>query len=327
MTGSRKGEDVMAAVEIPTEKWTGKVHEVTLGGNGRKSVVVGGESTLPFLHFEGSLPHRPVIAIEVRDSEPKDWSPHLVDAWGDVLADPGAWAKKAVEYGADIIVLSLKSAHPEEGDTGADEARKSVDKVLSAVDIPLIILGPGVAEKDNEVLVAASDVAKGQRVALGNCEEKNHRTLAAACIADGHVAIAKTPIEINLAKQLNILLCDVGVTRDAILMDPTTGALGYGLEYTYSVMERLRLAALGGDAMTAMPMICTAGEESWRQKESKFTEGLPETWGDHQERALIWEETTASMLINAGADIIVVRHPKTVERMKAVIDRLMSESA
>jgi len=317
----------MAAVEVPTEKWTGKVHEVTLGGNGRKSVVIGGASTLPFLHFEGSLPHRPVIAIEVQDSEPKDWSPHLIDAWGDVLADPGAWAKKAVEYGADIIALSLKSAHPEEGDTGADEAKKSVDKVLSAVDIPLIILGPGVAEKDNEVLVAASDVAKGQRVALGNCEEKNHRTIAATCIADGHVAIGHTPLEINLAKQLNILLCDVGIPRDSILMDPDTGSLGYGLEYTYSVMERLRLAALGGDAMAAMPMISPAGAESWRQKESKVTERVPPSWGDHEERSVIWEQLTAWTVLSAGADILVLRHPRTVERMKALIDRLTSESA
>ncbi len=317
----------MPAVEVPIEKWTGKVHEVTLGGNGRKSVVVGGESALPFLHFEGAIPRRPAIAIEIRDSKPTDWSPHLFAAWGDVLADPGAWAKKAVEHGADIIALSLRSAHPEEGATGADEARKNVDKVLSAVDIPVIILGPGVVEKDNEVLVAASDTAKGQRVALGNCEEKNHRTLAAACIADGHVAIAKTPIEINLAKQLNILLCDVGMSPDSILMDPTTGALGYGIEYSYSVMERLRLAALGGDKMTAMPMIGNAGEESWRQKESKISQGVPETWGDHLERALIWEELTASMLLAAGANIVLLRHPKTVERVKAMIDQLMSESA
>jgi len=313
----------MPVVEVPTEKWTGKVKEVRLGGNGRRSVVVGGEATLPFLHFEGSFPNRPLIAIEVRDCEPRDWSPHLVAAWGDVLADSGAWAKKAVEFGADIIALSLRSAHPEEGNTGADEARRTVDKVLSAVDLPLVITGPGVAEKDNEVLVAASEVAKGQRVALGNCEEKNHRTIAAACIADGHVAIAKTPIEINLAKQLNILLCDVGLSPDSILLDPTTGALGYGIEYTYSVMERLRLAGLGGDAMTAMPMICTAGEESWRQKESKVSEGVPEAWGDPLERALIWEGVTASMLIAAGANIVVLRHPRTVERVKAVIDKLM----
>ena len=318
----------MPAVEVPVEKWTGKVHEVKLGGSGgRKSVVVGGETTLPFLQFEGAIPHRPVIAIEVRDSKPGDWSPHLVAAWGNVLADPAAWAKKAVEYGADIIALSLKSAHPEEGNTGAEEAKKNVAKVLAAVDIPVIILGPGVAEKDNLVLVAASDVAKGQRVALGNCEEKNYRTVGATCIADGHVAIAKTPIEINLAKQLNILLCDLGMSPDSILMDPTTGAMGYGLEYSYSVMERLRLAALGGDKMTAMPMICNCGEEAWRQKEAKATEGVPKTWGNHQERAIMWEELTASMLFGAGADIVLLRHPKSVERVKAVIERLMSKSA
>jgi acetyl-CoA decarbonylase/synthase complex subunit delta len=315
----------MPAVEVPTEKWTGRVHEVRLGGNGRKSVVVGGEATLPFLQFEGSFPNKPLIAIEIQDREPKDWSPHLVAAWGDILGDPGAWAKKAVEFGADIITLRLRSAHPEDGNTGADEAKRTTDKVLSAVDIPVIVLGPEVAEKDNEVLVAASEVARGQRVALGNCLEKNHRTIAAACIADGHVAIAKTPIEINLAKQLNILLCDVGLSPDAILMDPTTGALGYGIEYTYSVMERLRLAALGGDTMTAMPMVCTIGEESWRQKESRFTNGLPPSWGGHEERAIIWEEITASVLLNAGADIVVLRHPKTVALVKATIDKLVGD--
>ena len=314
----------MAAVEVPAEKWTGKIHEVKLGGNGRKSVVVGGENTLHFLHFEGTMPNKPLIAIEVQDRNPTDWSPHLVSVWGDVLSDPGAWAKKAVEYGADIIVLRLRSAHPEEANTGAPEAKKSVDTVLSAVDIPVIVLGPGVAEKDNEVLVAASEAAKGQRIALGNCEEKNHRTIAASCLADGHVAIAKTPIDLNLAKQLNILLCDVGLSQDSILMDPTTGALGYGIEYCYSVMERLRLAALGGDKMAAMPMFCTAGEETWRQKESKVTEGVPPTWGDHLERSLTWEGVTAIMLLNAGADIIVLRHPKTVTLVKASIDKLMS---
>lgn len=311
-------------VEVPLEKWTGKVHEVRLGGNGRKSVVVGGETTLPFLKFEGSMPNRPLVAIEVQDREPKDWSPHLVAAWGDVLTDPGTWAKKAMEFGADIIVLRLRSAHPEEGNTGAQEAKKATDKVLSAVDLPVIVLGPEVAEKDNEVLVAASEVARGQRIALGNCLEKNHRAIAATCIADGHVAIAKSPIEINLAKQLNILLCDVGLSPDSILMDPTTGALGYGIEYTYSVMERLRVAALGGDAMTAMPMICTVGEEAWRQKESKFTEGLPASWGDHEERAIIWEGVTAATLLNSGADIVVLRHPKNVEAVKTVIEKLMS---
>lgn len=314
----------MPSVEIPVEKWQGKVHEVKLGGNGRKSLVVGGETTLPFLRFEGAIPHPPAVAIEIWDKEPIDWSPHLKAAWGDVLKDPAAWAKKAAGYGASAISLRLRSAHPEEGDTKADHAKKVVAAVLAAVDLPLIILGPEVAEKDNEVLVAASEVARGQRVALGVCVEKNYRTIGATCLADGHVAIAKSPIDMNLAKQLNILLCDLGLAADSLLMDTTTGALGYGLEYVYSVMERLRIAALMGDKMTAMPIFNTAGEESWRQKESKAVEGVPASWGSHQERAILWEQITATALLNAGSDIIVLRHPRTVERVKAVIGKLFA---
>jgi len=316
----------MPEVAAPVEKWTGKVRQVTLGGKGRKSVTVGGETTLPFLHFEGSIPNRPRVAIEVHDRPPADWAANLLAAWGDAVKSPAAWAKKAAEYGADIVLLYLKSAHPDEANTGADEAAKTVQAVLSAIDLPFIVIGPDVAEKDNIVLVAAADAARGQRLALGNCVEKNYRTIAAACMANDHVAIAKTPIEINLAKQLNILISDLGLSADSILMDPTTGALGYGLEYSYSVMERLRLAALGGDAMTAMPMFCTSGEEAWRQKEAKSSQGVPEAWGDQKQRSLLWEQITAVTLLNAGADIVTLRHPKSVELVKATIDKLMSKA-
>lgn len=313
----------MPAVEVPTEKWSGKVREVTLGGNGRKRLVVGGETTLPFLHFEGSIPHPPAVAVEVQDRVPPDWPPSLLEAWGDVLGDPAAWAKKAVEMGADIIALYLKSAHPEDANTGPKEAVANVKKVLAAVDVPLVVIGPYVPEKDNEVLLPVADATRGQRLALGFCEEKNYRTITAACIANDHVAIAKTPIEINLAKQLNVLISDVGLNPNSIIIDPTTGALGYGLEYSYSVIERLRLAGLQGDGMTAMPMFCTVGEEAWRQKEAKFSTGVPAAWGEQQQRAILWEELTATTLLNAGADIVVLRHPRTIQTVKATIAKLM----
>jgi acetyl-CoA decarbonylase/synthase complex subunit delta len=312
----------MPEVEIPIEKWTGKIKEVKLGGGGRKEVVVGGESTLPFLTFEGSIPNLPKIAIEVHDREPTGWAPPLLSAWGDAVKDPAAWAKKAAEFGADIIALKLLSAHPEGGNTGAAEAKATVDKVLSAVDLPLVVIGPGVAEKDNEVLTAVSEAARGQRVALGNCEEKNYRTIAAICISDGHVAIAKTPLDINLCKQLNIMLTDIGISLESILMDPDTGALGYGIEYGYSINERLRLAGLGGDAMTSLPIINNVGAEVWRQKEARAGEGVPDAWGDHEERAIIWEEVTATSVINAGCDIVIMCHPKAIEMVKATIDKL-----
>lgn len=312
----------MPEVEIPVEKWTGTVKEVKLGGGGRKQVVIGGQTTLPFLAFEGSIPNPPRVAIEIQDRDPSDWAASLLSAWGDAVKDPATWAKKAVEFGAEIIVLRLVSAHPESGNTGAAEAKAVVDKVLSAVDLPLIVMGPGVAEKDNEVLTAVSEAARGQRIAMGNCEEKNYRTIAAVCISDGHIAIAKTPLDINLCKQLNIMLSDIGVPLDSILMDPDTGALGYGLEYAYSIRERVRLAALGGDAMTALPILTHAGAESWRQKEAKASEGVPAAWGDPEERGVIWEELTASSLINAGSDIVSMYHPKAVERIKSTIVKL-----
>jgi len=313
----------MPSVDIPTEKWTGQIHQVTLGAGGRKQVTVGGETTLPFLKFDGSIPNKPAVAIEIQDCAPADWSPTLLSAWGDVVNDPAAWAKKAVEYGAEAIMLNLKSAHPDEGNTGAAEAKAVTDKVLSAVDVPLLVIGPGVVEKDNEVLPAVSEAARGQRIAMGNCEEKNYRTTVAVCIADGHVAIPSSPVDLNLAKQLNILLTDAGLPIDSILMDPTTGALGYGLEYTYSVMERLRLAGLGGDKMTAMPIINNVGADAWKQKEAKVSEGLPETWGDMETRGIMWEEQTAIALLQAGSNLLVLRHPKSVEKVSAAIAKLM----
>ncbi|MBE0480501.1 MAG: acetyl-CoA decarbonylase/synthase complex subunit delta [Dehalococcoidia bacterium] len=312
----------MPDIEIPVEKWTGKIREVKLGGGGRKEVVVGGTNTLPFLTFEGSIPYPPRIAIEVQDREPSGWSAPLAGAWGDAVKDSGTWAKKAVEFGAEIIVLRLASAHPESGNTGPAEAKKTVDKVLAAVDLPLIVLGPGVAEKDNEVLTAVSETARGQRVALGNCEEKNYRTIAAICISDGHVAIAKTPLDINLCKQLNIMLSDIGVPMDAIIMDPDTGALGYGLEYAYSIRERVRLAALGGDGMVGLPILSHAGTEAWRQKEAKAGDGVPAGWGDVAERGLVWEELTAISLLNSGSDIVSMYHPKAIEQIKSTIAKL-----
>ncbi len=314
----------MAPVEMPVEKWTGKVREVKIGGTGgRKGVTVGGDSTLPFLLFEGARAHKPAIAVEVQDAPPKGWPEALVNAYGkDTLSDPGAWAKKAASFGADIIYVRLRSAHPEEGNTGAEEARKNVSKVLAATDLPVMVVGPDVPEKDNIVLVAASEAGKGQRLALGNCVEKNHRTIAATCIADGHVAIAKTPIDINLAKQLNILLSDMSVPLENIIIDPTTGALGYGMEYTYSVMERLRIAALMGDGMTALPIFCDVGEESWRQKEARATTGVPATWGQPEERAINWESVTAISLLNAGANIVNLRHPRVIELFKQSIAQL-----
>jgi acetyl-CoA decarbonylase/synthase complex subunit delta len=317
------------AVPEVKEAWSGKIAEVTIGagpdkgGTRKAAVTVGGETGLSFLHFEGSIPHRPLIAVEVSDRAPTEWSPLLLQAWGDVVKDPAAWAAQAEKAGADLIALSLDSAHPERGDTDAKQARQTVRRVLEATTLPLIVYGPGQRDKDNEVLVAAAEEAKGERIAIGNAEEKNYRTIVAAAMANDHVVVAKSPIDVNLAKQLNVLIGDMGLTRDRIIVDPTTGALGYGLEYSYSVMERIRLAALTGDAALQQPMILTVGYEAWRAKEARTDEDVPAEWGDWKQRAIVWEANTSLTLLETGAGILILRHPDTLPLVRHAIDELM----
>jgi acetyl-CoA decarbonylase/synthase complex subunit delta len=317
-------------VEIPKDSWPGTVQTITLGateaeGGTRSCVVkVGGQKTLPFMHFEQAIPNRPVIALEIKDHLPDDWSSLLMDVWGDTAADPVAWATAAENVGADLIVLALSATDADGNPTTPDGAVKSVKAVLGASGLPLIVFGPGQADLDNELLVPVAEAAKGERVALGICEDKNYRTIVAAALANDHLVIARTAMDVNLAKQLNILISDMGLSLDRVLMDPTTGALGYGMEYGYSVMERLRLAALQGDSMTQLPMIVTPGYETWKTKESKVGDGVPDAWGDWNERAITWETITAVALIESGADIVVLRHPESLKRVRKAIDELMT---
>jgi acetyl-CoA decarbonylase/synthase complex subunit delta len=277
---------------------------------------------LPFLHFEGELPHPPRVAIEIQERKPKDWSPLLLEAWEGVIDDPAAWAKEAEERGADLVLLRLSLEDGQGEENTPERARSTVRKVLSATGLPLIVFGPGQVDKDNELLVAVAEEAVGERVVLGVCEEKNYRTIVAAALAHGHLVDSRTPMDVNLAKQLIILIHDMGLPLDRILMDPSTGALGYGIEYGYSVMERLRLAALQGDTMTQQPILVTPGEEAWRAKEAKVGEGVPSAWGAWEKRAIMWETMTATALIEAGADLVVMRHPESVRLVKEAIGKL-----
>ncbi len=320
-------------IDIPKEKWTGQVREITIGatsedgGTRSQTLTIGGESTLPFLDFEGDIPHRPALALEIRDRVPDDWSPVLLETWGDAMESPAAWAKAAEEAGADLIylVLSLTMADGEENTP--ENARRVVREVLDATGLPLAVSGPGQADADNELIVPVAEEAQGERILLGICEEGNYRTIVAAAMANDHLIQSKTPMDVNLSKQLVILISDMGLPLERIMMDPTTGALGYGIEYGYSVMERLRLAALQGDSMTQQPMLVNPGEEAWKVKESKVGEGVPESWGDWENRALEWEALTAGTLVHSGADMLVLRHPQTLKRVKAMIDALMASAA
>jgi len=318
--------------EILKENWTGVVREVQLGatadeGGTRTSVVkVGGQTAMPFLDFEGTTPNKPVIAIEIKDRRPDDWSELLLKEWlkewGDALNDPGTWAKAAEEAGADLLQMTLSLTDADGNPTTPDATVAAVRKVLEATGLPLMVFGPGQVDIDNELMVPIADAFKGERLLLGLCEDKNYRTIVASAMANGHLVNARTAMDVNLAKQLNILINDMGLPLERIIMDPTTGALGYGFEYGYSVMERLRMAALQGDSMTQMPMLVTPGEECWKTKEAKVGVDVPKTWGDWLERSITWETLTSVMLIEAGADIVTLRHPESLRRTRDAIEDL-----
>jgi acetyl-CoA decarbonylase/synthase complex subunit delta len=318
------------SIEIPKDKWPGAVQTVTLGataeqgGTRAKVVTVGGEQTLPFMHFENEIPHRPVIALEMTACRPGEWSQVLQDAWGDALDDPAQWAQACEKAGADLILLMFGLNDADGKAITPDFAVRTVKAVLEATGLPLVVLGPGQAEVDNEIMVPIADATKGERLVLGLCEDSNYRTIVAAAMANDHLVLGRTPMDVNLSKQLNILITDMGLPRDRILTDPTTGALGYGIEYGYSVMERLRLAALQGDAMTQLPLLVNPGFEAWKTKESKVGEGVPDAWGAWAERGVHWETLTAVSLIEAGADVVVLRHPDSLKRVKESIDELMT---
>lgn len=311
-------------IEIPKDKWTGKVRAITLGataaqgGTRARVVTIGGETSMPFLHFENPAPNAPLIAVEIKSRKPADWSRLLEETWGEAMNDPASWARAAEAAGAEMLVLWLTLE-----DTPHD-AVEAVKATLGASGLPLAVFGPGQAEKDNELIVPVAEAAKGERLLLGICEDKNYRTIVATAMANGHLVSARSPMDVNLAKQLNILITDMGLPNDRIIMDPTVGALGYGIEYGYSVMERLRMAALQGDSMTQFPMLVTVGFETWKAKEAKVGQGVPEAWGSWQQRAVDWEIGTAMALVESGANLVVLRHPESVKRVKAAVSELMT---
>jgi len=307
---------------IVKEKWIGRVNELSLGTESAK-VKAGGESTLPFLTFEGNMPNRPVAALEVLDIEPVDWNDKVTAPVAGVTGDPAGWARKNVEYGADLICLRLAGSHPDYNNKSPVECARTAELVAKAVDVPIIVIGCGIEEKDAQVMTEVGQALAGRGAILGCATPNNYKTMTASCMVNGHSVIASTPMDINLTKQLNILITELGLPPDRIAVDPLVGALGYGIEYAYSIMERIRLSALTGDKMLAMPVICFVGQESWKAREATVsTEEAPE-WGDQMRRAILWEVITASTFTQAGGSIIVMRHPESVKQFKNHLMKMM----
>jgi acetyl-CoA decarbonylase/synthase complex subunit delta len=309
------------AFEFFKESYTGNIKEITLG-KGDKAVTVGGEACYPFYQFEGAMPNKPKIAMEVWDMEPEEWPESAMSPFKDVLGDPAAWAKKCVdEYGADMIALQLKSTDPNGQDASAESAVATVKKVLGTVDVPLMIWGTANVEKDEAVLKKIAEACQGESLILGPVEDKNHKGIGAAAMGFGHTVISSSPIDVNLAKQCNILLENLGMPMDRMVIDPTTGGLGYGLEYSYSVMERLRMAALAqGDDKLQLPIVNNLGNEVWKCKEAKQPVDEAPLLGDPEKRPILMEAVGAVAYLMSGSNVLLMRHPESVRMIKAFID-------
>lgn len=318
------------AVNMLKERYSGKINTVVAGatkeqgGTRTNTVSIGGDASMPYLHFEGSIPLKPVVAIEIQDINPQDWNPALKKAYGDAMNCPKEWAKKAVEAGADLIYLKLRGADPDLGDKTPEQCAQVVKDVLGAVGVPLIVVGCGIEEKDNAVLPAVAEAAAGENLIIGAASQENYKSVTAAAMVHKHKLLAASPLDINICKQSNILISEMGYPVEDILIDPSSAALGYGIEYTYSILERGRLGALQGDKMLSQPVLCQLGYEAWRSKEAIAAEEDFPGWGNQEERGILWEAATAASLSQGGANVMIMRHPEAVRLYKKNAEALMA---
>ncbi len=309
--------------EIAKTTYSGKIRAVTLG-KGAKAVTVGGETAYPFYLFEGEMPNPPRIAMEVYDTPPEDWPEAALEPLADVVKDPVDWAQKCVKsYGAEMLCLQLVSTDPNGENRPADKAAAVAKKVADAIDVPLIVWGTGNHEKDTEVLKAVAETCRDKNLVLGPVEEADHKQIGAATKDFKHIVAAATPIDINLAKQLNILLGNLGIPDNKLIIDPTVSGIGYGIEYCYSVMERMRIAALTQqDTKLQYPIICNIARETWKTKEARLSAKDNPKMGDAKKRGILLEAMSATLLLMAGADILVMRHPDAIKLVKELINDL-----
>jgi len=287
------------------KEYPGKTSILEIGGGRRKTITCGGHSSLPFL----STPYqRPLLAMEIYDVVLPDQNRYLkkICAEDDFLTR----IKKAEAYSPDLLCLRFISPHPDVNLASEEQSAELLKRAKAVTNLPFIITGCGNEAKDEELLPLLSEAIRGENALLGVATEKNYRMLAVSCLADGHSLIAETPLDVNLAKQLNILIHSTGLPIERVVMHHATAALGYGLEYCYSVIEKSRLSALEGDSMLSPAMLNFVGQESWGTKEARKSEYL----------GINWEVVTSIAYIEAGTDIIVLGHPESFTRLRTLVE-------
>jgi len=299
----------MVKYEPPLEKYSVNIREAIVG-EGEKAIKIGGENTFPFHFFEGSLPNPPGLALEILDIQPENWAQWVLEPFQDVIFDPVRWAEKCVEvFGAEILCLRLLSTDPMGRDTSPREAAQITKKVADSIDVPLIVWGTGTEEKDSEVLIEVAQVCSGKNLLLGPVLKGNYGQIAKAALEHGHALVAQASMDVNLTKELNIALCKL-FPAEKIVIDTTASALGYGLEYTFSIIESIKqFALMDRDTMMQMPILADFGGDCWRTKEAK----------ESKEQGILWEAITGLTFLLAGANLLILRHPDALRLIKEMI--------
>ena len=307
-----------------TAAYSGKINAVTLG-TGDKAMVIGGQNVLPFYTFDAAIEHAPKIGMEISDAAGNWTVPGLVDFYAGCTTMAQRAAKAATLEGVDFIALNFESADPNGASRSVEECVADAKAVAETVELPIVVLGCKNLEKDCQLLAQISEALQGKNILVMSAKSENYKNVGASvALAYGQKMGAETSDDINLAKQLNIMLKGLTVKPENIVMDIGTAAVGYGYEYAASTFDRIRLAALQqGDADLQMPILAAVSLDTWNVKESTATEEDEPAWGDMEERAISMEISTAAADLTGGADAVILRHPASVATIRKFISELI----
>lgn len=323
-----KASEMAFKFKRPVETYSNRIREVTLGatkadgGSRSKTHTIGGQIAPPLYFFEADIPNKPIISHDVFDV-PFRLPGFVKDNFSDAMKDPAEWAKRQVkDFDADMVTLHLVSTDPNLWNRSAKEAMKTVEDVLQAVKVPIIISGSGNYKKDAEVLTKACEVAEGERVLISSVSpDMKFESVVKACKKHNHTILSLVSMDVPGMKQLNKKIIKAGLPAENIVMDPNMGSLGYGIEYSITTMERIRLNALKGDNNLAMPILAGVSN-AWSAREAWIKD---EFLGPKELRGPLWETITGLMALFSGTDLFMMLHPAAIKSMKAVIDLLFDE--
>ena len=307
-----------------TAPYSGKINAVTLG-TGDKATVIGGQNVLPFYTFDAPIENAPKIGVEISDAADSWTTPGLVEFYAGCTTMAQRAAKAETLEGVDFIALNFVSADPNGANRSVEDCVADAKAVAEAVALPIVVLGCKNLEKDGELFSKIADALQGKNVLFMSAKNENYKTVGASvCLAYGQKVGAETADDINLAKQLNIMLKGLSIKPENMVMDIGTAAVGYGYEYAASTFDRIRLAALAqGDADLQMPILASVALDTWGVKESTASEEDEPAWGCQEERAISMEVSTAAADLTGGADAVILRHPASVATIKKFISELI----